>query len=136
MVDWLRFSLLLGTSLFAGIAIFSILGHMAYIYGQPVGTVVKEGQTPRILLAFKMSKSCCMFSYALFLNLCAGFGLAFMAYPDALSRLPISTLWSILFFFMFFIVGLDSLFTQLGEIVFYQRPRSQNSLTGIHLDPT
>ncbi|XP_041801906.1 sodium- and chloride-dependent neutral and basic amino acid transporter B(0+)-like [Chelmon rostratus] len=77
-----------GTSLFAGIAIFSILGHMAYIYGQPVGTVVKEG-----------------------------FGLAFMAYPDALSRLPISTLWSILFFFMFFIVGLDSLFTQLEVII-------------------
>ncbi|XP_076597705.1 sodium- and chloride-dependent neutral and basic amino acid transporter B(0+)-like [Chaetodon auriga] len=76
-----------GTSVFAGIAIFSILGHMAHIYGQPVGSVVKEG-----------------------------FGLAFIAYPDALSRLPISTLWSILFFFMVFIVGLDSQFTQLEVI--------------------
>ncbi|XP_029683122.1 sodium- and chloride-dependent neutral and basic amino acid transporter B(0+) isoform X1 [Takifugu rubripes] len=71
-----------GTSVLAGFAIFSILGHMAYIYQMPVGEVVKEG-----------------------------FGLAFIAYPDALSKLPISPLWSILFFFMLLTVGLDSQFT-------------------------
>lgn len=32
-----------GTSVLAGFAIFSILGHMAYIYKMPVGEVVKEG---------------------------------------------------------------------------------------------
>lgn len=32
-----------GTSVLAGFAIFSILGHMAYIYQMPVGEVVKEG---------------------------------------------------------------------------------------------
>lgn len=32
-----------GTSVLAGFAIFSILGHMAFIYQMPVGEVVKEG---------------------------------------------------------------------------------------------
>lgn len=76
-----------GTSVFAGFAIFSILGHMAFIYQKPVGEVVQEG-----------------------------FGLAFIAYPDALSQLPISPLWSVLFFFMLLTVGLDSQFAGI-EVV-------------------
>ncbi|XP_075880481.1 sodium- and chloride-dependent neutral and basic amino acid transporter B(0+) [Nelusetta ayraudi] len=76
-----------GTSVLAGFAIFSILGHMAYYYKMPVGEVVNEG-----------------------------FGLAFIAYPDALSKLPISPLWSVLFFFMLLTVGLDSQFTSIEVI--------------------
>uniref|UniRef100_A0A3B4WVG6 Transporter n=1 Tax=Seriola lalandi dorsalis TaxID=1841481 RepID=A0A3B4WVG6_SERLL len=76
-----------GSSVFAGFAIFSILGHMAHIYGKPVGKVVKEG-----------------------------FGLAFIAYPEALAKLPVSPLWSVLFFLMLFIVGLDTQFTQIEVI--------------------
>uniref|UniRef100_A0A8C4GDZ2 Transporter n=1 Tax=Dicentrarchus labrax TaxID=13489 RepID=A0A8C4GDZ2_DICLA len=76
-----------GTSVLAGLAIFSILGHMAHIYRKPIASVVKEG-----------------------------FGLAFIAYPEALAKLPISTFWSILFFFMLTIVGLDSQFTQIDVI--------------------
>ncbi|XP_029287939.1 sodium- and chloride-dependent neutral and basic amino acid transporter B(0+) [Cottoperca gobio] len=76
-----------GTSVLAGFAIFSILGHMAHIYKIPIGEVVKEG-----------------------------FGLAFIVYPDALSKLPISPLWSVLFFFMLLTVGLDSQFAGIEVI--------------------
>ncbi|XP_008318391.1 sodium- and chloride-dependent neutral and basic amino acid transporter B(0+) [Cynoglossus semilaevis] len=76
-----------GTSVLAGFAIFSILGHMAHSYEIPVEQVVKEG-----------------------------FGLAFIAYPDALSKLPVSPLWSVLFFVMLLTVGLDSQFAGIEVI--------------------
>uniref|UniRef100_A0A3B3TTV7 Solute carrier family 6 member 14 n=1 Tax=Poecilia latipinna TaxID=48699 RepID=A0A3B3TTV7_9TELE len=76
------------TSIFAGFAIFSIMGHMAHIYKLPVAEVVKEG-----------------------------FGLAFIAYPGALTKLPVSPLWSVLFFFMILTIGLDSLFAEIEVVL-------------------
>jgi len=69
------------TSVLASIVVFSTLGHTAHVLGVPVQTVAKGGQ-----------------------------GLAFVAYPEALSKLPGAHFWSIIFFAMLFLLGLDSQF--------------------------
>lgn len=67
------------TSMFAGVAIFSTLGFLAQSAGTTVDKVVASGP-----------------------------GLAFIAYPEAIARMPFPPAWAALFFFMLFILGLDS----------------------------
>lgn len=77
-----------GTSVFAGFAIFSILGHMAHVRGIAVDQVVEQGP-----------------------------GLAFIAYPQALLEIDGSVFWTVSFFFMLFLLGLDSMFGTVESIV-------------------
>jgi len=76
------------TSVFAGFCIFSVLGFMARELGQDVTEVVTSGS-----------------------------GLAFIAYPDLVTRFPAAPFWSILFFSMLFTLGLDSQFAIVETIL-------------------
>lgn len=77
------------TSFYAGFVVFSILGFMA----NDVGLTMEE-----------ISK------------LATGPGLVFVAYPEALTKLPMPHLWGVLFFFMLITVGVDSQFGNVETV--------------------
>ena len=76
------------TSIIASIVIFSILGELSLKLKLPIEEVVRGGQ-----------------------------GLAFVAYPEAISLLPLPQLWAVLFFFMLYTLGLDSEFALLETVL-------------------
>ncbi|XP_069084235.1 sodium- and chloride-dependent GABA transporter 2-like [Pleurodeles waltl] len=77
-----------GTSFVAGFAIFSILGFMAQEQGVPISEVADSGP-----------------------------GLAFIAYPRAVSMMPFAPLWACFFFLMIILLGLDSQFVCVESMV-------------------
>ncbi|XP_058969883.2 sodium- and chloride-dependent taurine transporter-like [Pocillopora verrucosa] len=77
-----------GTSFYGGFLIFSVLGFMAKNQGVTIEDVAKPGP-----------------------------GLAFVVYPEAVAQMPLSPLWSALFFFMVILLGLDSEFVGIEGVV-------------------
>eukprot|EP00064_Thunnus_orientalis_P011682 superscaffoldBa00001709_g11713 len=92
-----------GTSFVAGFAIFSILGFMSYEQNVPISEVAESGP-----------------------------GLAFIAYPRAVSMMPFSPLWASLFFIMIVFLGLDTI-VDMYPAVFRRKNRRELFLLGVVL---
>ncbi|KAF7219401.1 sodium- and chloride-dependent GABA transporter 2 [Nothobranchius furzeri] len=76
------------TSFIAGFAVFSVLGFMAHEQGIPIEEVAESGP-----------------------------GLAFIAYPQAVAMMPVPQLWSICFFIMLILLGLDTQFVAMEAMI-------------------
>lgn len=46
-----------------------------------------------------------------------GTGLAFIVFTEAITKMPVSPLWSVLFFIMLFCLGLSSMFGNMEGVV-------------------
>ncbi len=79
---WITALLDIGTSLFAGFVVFGVLGYMAWRTGTPLEELAASGP-----------------------------GLAFVVFPEALSLMPLSGLFSVFFFLMLLLLGIDSVFS-------------------------
>jgi solute carrier family 6 amino acid transporter-like protein 5/7/9/14 len=76
------------TSIVAGVVIFAVIGSLAKSTGVPVDEVVKSGP-----------------------------GLAFVVYPDAVTKMPFSALWAALFFFMLLNLGFGSQLAMVETVI-------------------
>lgn len=76
------------TSIYAGFAVFAVLGFMAQEKGVDIEDVAEQGP-----------------------------GLVFVVYPEALAQMPLAPFWSILFFFMIALLGFGSEFSMMETVM-------------------
>ncbi|XP_063713731.1 sodium- and chloride-dependent GABA transporter 2-like isoform X2 [Symsagittifera roscoffensis] len=76
------------TSILSGFAVFSVLGHLSHEAGVPIEAITDSGP-----------------------------GLIFKMYPVAVSLLPLPNVWSVLFFFMVFLLGVDGQYAAVESFV-------------------
>uniref|UniRef100_A0A915IXZ4 Transporter n=1 Tax=Romanomermis culicivorax TaxID=13658 RepID=A0A915IXZ4_ROMCU len=113
------------TSVYAGFVVFSVLGFMAHKMGRPVVEVVTEvkkyqNQCVRLKksLFLKLSSVQCIYLRSIFeITFFLGPSLFFITYPEIVTKLPLSQVWSVLFFFMVVIVGLDTEFVMIETAI-------------------
>ncbi|MCP4711045.1 MAG: sodium-dependent transporter [Planctomycetes bacterium] len=80
----------LATSFIAGLAIFATMGYLAYQKGMPVEEVLDTSES---------------------------LGLAFVAFPAALSKLAFGNIFALIFFFSLLLLGIDSGFSMTQTIL-------------------
>lgn len=86
------------TAFVGGLAVFSALGHQAHQMGVPVAEVVRSGP-----------------------------GLAFVAYPEIISSLPLPSVFGVLFFVMLLTLAIDSAFSLVEAVTAAVRDKWQVS---------
>ncbi|CAD5208801.1 unnamed protein product [Bursaphelenchus xylophilus] len=77
------------TSFFSGFVIFSTLGYMSELTNRPVSEVVGESES----------------------------SLIFVVYPQAISTMSYSSVWSVIFFLMLITLGIDSTFAGVEALI-------------------
>jgi solute carrier family 6 amino acid transporter-like protein 5/7/9/14 len=76
------------TSILCGCVVFSVIGFLSYELGVPIDKVMTSGP-----------------------------GLVFVVYPEALARMPIAPMWSIIFFLMLFTLALNTQFATFAAAI-------------------
>ncbi|KAK6010367.1 hypothetical protein OSTOST_24607, partial [Ostertagia ostertagi] len=79
MDSWIVVLGIIVMSIFGGLAVFSTLGYLSHELRKPIDEVVTSGLS-----------------------------LAFVAYPEAMAKMPWPTLWGLMFFSMLFFLGVSS----------------------------
>ncbi|EDV19673.1 uncharacterized protein TRIADDRAFT_33106 [Trichoplax adhaerens] len=76
------------TSITAGLVCFAVLGYLSRITGKPIDDLISE----EIVIAF-------------------------IAYPEAIAKLPSPHFWAIAFFFMLLLLGMDSIYGMIETLI-------------------
>ncbi|XP_064466994.1 sodium-dependent neutral amino acid transporter B(0)AT3-like [Ornithodoros turicata] len=114
-----------GTSMFAGIVVFSILGFKAHMTNKkcllereimfPNSTFLIESAMGNLSRLPEGFPACDL--HEELAQSASGPGLAFIAFTEAINQFPGAPFWSVLFFMMLFTLGIDSQFGTLEGVI-------------------